>query len=262
MPSVLPGFEYDIFISYRQKDNKGDRWVSEFISALKTELEATFKEDISIFFDENPHDGLLETHDVGASLKDKLRCLIFIPIISQTYCDTKSFAWQHEFIVFNKMASKDRFGRDIKLANGNVASRILPVKIHDIDSEDKKNYESETGSVLRCIEFIFKQPGVNRPLKTDDNRKDNINGTIYRDQINKIADSIWSGWSRACVDLFKGKLREALELIIKTRDHLASGEPFAGWWLAQIAAYAGEEEAAYAEFTAVASLNISPWIIV
>lgn len=47
MSSVLPGFEYDIFISCRQKDNKGDSWVTEFINPLKTELEATFKEDIS-----------------------------------------------------------------------------------------------------------------------------------------------------------------------------------------------------------------------
>ena len=54
MPSLIQGFEYDIFISYRQKDNKGDRWVTEFVNALKTELEATFKEDISIYFDQNP----------------------------------------------------------------------------------------------------------------------------------------------------------------------------------------------------------------
>jgi hypothetical protein len=39
MVSIVPGYEYDIFISYRQKDNKGDRWVSEFVEALKTELE-------------------------------------------------------------------------------------------------------------------------------------------------------------------------------------------------------------------------------
>jgi hypothetical protein len=45
MASIIPGYEYDIFISYRQKDNKGGRqgarlsgatqfreagWVSEF----------------------------------------------------------------------------------------------------------------------------------------------------------------------------------------------------------------------------------------
>jgi hypothetical protein len=60
MTSIMPVYEYDIFISYRQKDNKGDRWVSEFVEALKTELESTFKEEISVYFDINPHDGLLE----------------------------------------------------------------------------------------------------------------------------------------------------------------------------------------------------------
>ena len=87
MASIIPGYEYDIFISNRQKDNKGERWVSEFVESLKTELESTFKEEISVYFDINPHDGLLETHDVNASLKEKLKCLVFIPIISRTYCD-------------------------------------------------------------------------------------------------------------------------------------------------------------------------------
>ena len=136
MASIIEGYNYDIFISYRQKDNKHDGWVSEFVDNLKGELEAAFKEEISLYFDINPHDGLLETHSVDRSLKDKLKCLIFIPIISRTYCDIKSFAWKHEFCVFNKLAKEDKFGKEIKLASGNVASRILPVKIHDLDPED------------------------------------------------------------------------------------------------------------------------------
>jgi hypothetical protein len=87
MPSIIPGYEYDIFISYRQKDNKQDGWVTEFINSLKNEIEATFKEDISKYFDENPFDGLGETHDVDDSLAKKLKCLIFIPIISKTVPD-------------------------------------------------------------------------------------------------------------------------------------------------------------------------------
>ena len=51
MASLIPGYHYDIFISYRQKDNRGDRWVSEFVDALKTELESTFKEEINVYFD-------------------------------------------------------------------------------------------------------------------------------------------------------------------------------------------------------------------
>jgi adenylate cyclase len=190
MASIVQGFEYDIFISYRQKDNKGDRWVSEFVEALKTELESTFKEDISVYFDINPHDGLLATHDVKASLKEKLKCLVFIPIISRTYCDPKSFAWEHEFKAFVEQASQDQFGLKVKLPGGNVASRILPIKIHDLDPEDKKLLENELGGVLRSIDFIFKSAGVNRPLNPSDNPDKNLNKTYYRDQVNKIANAI------------------------------------------------------------------------
>ena len=68
MTQITEGFEYDIFISYRQKDNKGDHWVTEFVNALKTELAATFKGDISIYFDEDPHDGLHQHHDVASEV--------------------------------------------------------------------------------------------------------------------------------------------------------------------------------------------------
>jgi tetratricopeptide (TPR) repeat protein len=191
MPSIIPDFNYDIFISYRQKDNKGERWVSEFVEALKTELESTFKEEISIYFDINPHDGLLETHDVGASLKEKLRCLVFIPIISRTYCDPRSFAWEHEFKAFVEQASQDQFGLKVKLPNGNVASRVLPIRIHDLDNADIKLCETVIGGMLRGVDFIYKSAGVNRPLRLKEEKpQDNLNDTLYRDQINKVANSI------------------------------------------------------------------------
>ena len=189
MPSLIPAFEYDIFISYRHNDNRSG-WVTEFVNALQEELASTIKEPLTIYFDKNPHDGLLETHNVDKSLEGKLKCLIFIPIISQTYCDTKSFAWEHEFCAFNKLAKEDKLGGDIKLSNGNVASRILPIKIHDLDLEDKTLLESELGGALRAIEFIYKEAGVNRPLKSTDNKNDNQNKTDYRNQVNKVANAI------------------------------------------------------------------------
>jgi len=191
MPSLIPGYEYDIFISYRQKDNQSDQWVTKFIESLKEEINATFKEDISIYFDENPHDGLHEHHEVDDSLREKLKCLIFIPIVSQTYCDPKCFAWEHEFKVFVEQAGRDQFGLKTKLSGGNVASRVLPVKIHDLDSEDEQLFESEVGGVMRSIDFIYKGTGVNRPLRDkEEHPDDNINRTIYRDQINKVANAI------------------------------------------------------------------------
>ncbi|MBN2396377.1 MAG: PD40 domain-containing protein [Candidatus Atribacteria bacterium] len=165
--------------------------MSEFVDSLKTELESTFKEEISVYFDINPHDGLLETHDVDESLKDKLKCLIFIPIISRTYCDPKAFAWEHEFKAFVDFASNDQFGLKVKLPSSNVASRVLPIIIYDLDKHDIRLCESVLGGVLRGVEFIYKSPGVNRPLRAnEDHPHDNINKTYYRDQVNKVANNI------------------------------------------------------------------------
>ena len=190
MPSIIQGFEYDIFISYRQKDNKGDRWVSEFVEALKTELESTFKDEVNTYFDINPHDGLLETHDVDASLSEKLRSLVFIPVISRTYCDPRSFAWEHEFRAFIRQAGQDKYGLKVTLHSGNVGSRILPVRIHELDDADRALLENELGGVLRAIDFTYREPGVNRPLTPSDDENKNLNGTKYRNQINKTANAV------------------------------------------------------------------------
>ncbi|MDZ4713945.1 MAG: HD domain-containing protein [Cytophagales bacterium] len=219
MPSLLPGFSNDIFLSYRHNDNRSG-WVTEFEEALRQELAATIKDSVSVYFDTNPHDGLLETHNVDKSLEGKLKSLIFIPILSQTYCDPKSFAWEREFVAFNQLAKEDQFGRDIRLGNGNVASRILPVKIHDLDAEDQELFEKECDGVLRAVDFIFRSPGVNRPLSAGDKREDNLNKTLYRDQINKVANAI-----KEIISVLKnpgkagtGKIRLPEELRAKSAD--------------------------------------------
>jgi TolB-like protein len=191
MASIIPGYQYDIFISYRHNDNRSG-WVTDFIAALQDELASTMKEPVSVYFDTNPHDGLLETHSVEKSLESKLKCLILIPVLSQTYCDPKCYAWQNELLPFNKFANEDSFGKDIKLKNGNYASRVLPIKIHDIEQRDINLFEKVTGSVLRSIDFIFQtSTGVNRPLRSnEDHPSDNLNKTYYRDQINKVANAI------------------------------------------------------------------------
>ncbi len=191
MPSILKEYEYDIFVSYRQNDNKYDNWVSEFVEKLRQELNATIKDKLSIYFDANPVDGLKETHLVGESLSSKIKSVIFIPIVSQTYCDTSSFAWQHEFQAFNRESEHDKLGRRIPLSNGNFASRILPVRIHEIDKEDVKLLEAELSGIMRSIDFIYRESGVNRPLRpVDDELGGGATGILYRNQINKLANAI------------------------------------------------------------------------
>jgi TolB-like protein len=84
----------------------------------------------------------------------------------------------------------DPLGKDIKLKNGNVASRILPVKIHDLDHDDTLLLQRELGGVLRSIEFIYRSAGVNRPLRLHDDKAENLNHTNYRDLVNKVANAV------------------------------------------------------------------------
>jgi hypothetical protein len=190
MASLVPGYEYDIFVSYRHNDNKYDGWVTEFVEKLQQELNATLKDKLGIFFDDNPSEGLHESHQVGETITNKIRTLIFIPIISQTYCDTKSFAWLQEFKAFKFESESDKLGRNIKLANGNIASRILPIKIHDIDTEDVKLLESELSGAMRSIDFIYRDAGVNRSLRPVDDEHAGTGKILYRNQINKLANAV------------------------------------------------------------------------
>lgn len=189
MSSTLPGFEYDIFISYRHNDNL-DGWATAFVLQLEKELKATLKNPVTIYFDSNPHDGLHDHHEVDDSLAQKLKSLILIPIVSRTYCDTNSFAWNNEFKVFVEQAKNDAIGSKVKVAGGNVANRVLPIRIHELNAEDVNLFELEMGGKMRSIDFIYKESGVNRPLQLSDTRSDNKAKTDYRNQINKLANAI------------------------------------------------------------------------
>jgi class 3 adenylate cyclase len=180
--SIIPDYDYDIHISYRYNDNKYDGWVSEFVEKLNQELGATLKDKLTVFFDKNPEEKR-ETQ--------KIKSLIFIPVISQTYCDTGSSVWKNEFSLFRDEIKNDSIGSMIKLPTGNMVSRVIPVKIHEIDTEDIKLLESVLAGGLRSIDFIYREEGVNRPLRPmDDEKHANPSRPMYRNQINKLANAI------------------------------------------------------------------------
>jgi TolB-like protein len=79
-----------------------------------------------------------------------------------------------------------------------------------LDNADIKLCESVLGGVLRGVEFIYAEPGVNRPLKPDDDEKINLNKTKYRNQINKVGNAIKeiiSGLKTEPVELAKEKIQ-------------------------------------------------------
>ncbi len=72
-----------------------------------------------------------------------------------------------------------------------MASRVLPICIHDLEPVDLNLVETHLEGKLRAIPFVFKSPGVNRPLRAhEEDPTKNLNHTIYRDQINKLAIAI------------------------------------------------------------------------
>ena len=189
--SIIPLFDYDVHISYRYHDNNYDGWVTEFVEKLNLELSATLKDKLTIFFDKNPEDKRVGFENEDGSTTSKINSLIFIPIISQTYCDETSPVWKNEFRIFKEEIKKDQLGSTIKLPNGNITSRVIPIRIHDIDTADVKLLESELSGGLRSIDFIYREQGVNRPLHpTDDDKHDNAQKPMYRNQINKLANAI------------------------------------------------------------------------
>ena len=189
--SIIPDYDCDIHISYRFNDNKYDGWVSEFVEKLNQELGATLKDKLSIFFDVNPEDKREVFQQPDGSYSHNIKSLIFIPIISQTYCDVNSPVWKNEFTVFQEEIKHDNIGSTLKLPNGNTASRVIPAKIHDIEIEDLKLLESELSGGLRSIDFIFREEGVNRPLRSvDDDKNAGPLKPMYRNQINKLANAI------------------------------------------------------------------------
>jgi hypothetical protein len=93
--------------------------------------------------------------------------------------------------VFVEQASNDQFGLKTKLSGGNVASRVLPIRIHDLDGRDITLFEAEIGSVMRPIDFIYQETGVNRPLRANEvNPSGNQNHTFYPNQVNKLANAV------------------------------------------------------------------------
>ena len=60
MTSHITGFEYKIIIGCLRKDYKHYSWGTEFVLNVSGELESSFKEEISVYLNINPHDGLLE----------------------------------------------------------------------------------------------------------------------------------------------------------------------------------------------------------
>jgi hypothetical protein len=190
MAALLSDFEYDIFISYRHND---EEWMADFIDRLQREVKMVVGRELRIYYDRDVKNGLNDTYQVRESLDHRvLSSVILMPLISATYCDTTKYSWNYEFLPFLEHAKKDRLGLNLTLLNRNVSSRILPLRTYDLEPNHSQLLAQTLGGFLRSIDFVYLAQGVNRPLrvKDEDWKPGTVNGLLYVDQINKVANTI------------------------------------------------------------------------
>jgi len=73
MASLIPGYEYDIFISYRHQDNNYGGWVTEFVANLKKAW-GDFKNDVYNPHDKSKEKGLLIHFQPNARETHEMKC--------------------------------------------------------------------------------------------------------------------------------------------------------------------------------------------
>jgi tetratricopeptide (TPR) repeat protein len=86
-----------------------------------------------------------------------------------------------------------------------------------LDNDDIKLCESVLGGVLRGIEFIYKESGIDKPLATEDDEKKNLNNTKFRIQIIKVAHAIKEiilGMKTESIQVFKEKEQTKESIIV------------------------------------------------
>lgn len=179
MSALTSAYKYDIYISYRRNEQIFE-WTKEFVNILKTEIEQIIKQPISIFL-ENGLDYSPEN----------VNSVLFIPIISNSYCVINKDNWINEFQYFKNSAINDSLGFLLPFQGNNLLNRILPIKINSISDSEYYVLEGEMDGRLKSIDFIFDAiEGVSRPLRPNDDVTFKIGTLLYRNQIIKTANII------------------------------------------------------------------------
>lgn len=82
--SVVPGFKYDLFVSYAHQNDRPWHWVSEFISTLKEELQGKSRE-FSIWWDPALRSGEDFNLAIGEAISESA---VFLSVLSPAYGDS------------------------------------------------------------------------------------------------------------------------------------------------------------------------------
>lgn len=172
--AVVSGFQYDLFVSYAHANDVpfqrgGEGWVTEFISALKAELEARSR-DFTLWFDPRLRSGDDFNLAIAQAISDSA---IFLSILSPAY-DDSSYC-KKELAEFRTQRHPS-FGLKV----GSL-SRMQAVLMEDL-SKDNWPPELRVTSPYRFFNEIGR---YNKPIREDES-------SPYVQGLWKSRNSIWA----------------------------------------------------------------------
>ncbi|MDH5399560.1 MAG: hypothetical protein OEX02_15530 [Cyclobacteriaceae bacterium] len=180
MPTSIPGFKYDVVISYCQKDNIYNGWVSEFANNLTWELRKIYGPKFSVCL-RDPNLPYENRHQ---------KSLVFIPVMSHRYCNPQGKEWISEFKKFVDDANGDDYGIELAREGKTAVHRVVPILINKLEDSKLALLEKETDSDIKPIELIYQSSVIDRPLMPSDQPPKNECNTIYANQLKKVARAV------------------------------------------------------------------------
>jgi hypothetical protein len=81
---IVPGFKYDLFVSYAHRNDRPWNWVSDFVATLKDELESKSR-DFKIWWDPGLRTGEDFNRAIAGAISESA---IFLSVLSTAYGDS------------------------------------------------------------------------------------------------------------------------------------------------------------------------------
>lgn len=170
--AYVPGYDYDVFVSYAHHDDKPDRgyetgWVTELVAGLRNQLAQDLGSEAIVWMD-HEHRGHEPAPEI---LKRVRRCATMISVLSPSFMNSK---WcQQELECFYETLQNHIHPRS--------DTRVFPVLPKEVEREKRP----PKLQALPGYRFLFKD--ANGVLHRADWRKDHGGGWEYHCELDRLS---------------------------------------------------------------------------
>lgn len=168
---VVPGFKYDLFVSYAHQNDRPWHWVTEFISTLKEELQSKSRE-FSAWWDPALRSGEDFNLAIGEAISESA---VFLSVLSLAYGDSTYCRREVE-----------EFRRQNHPAFGITVGSMSRMQAVVIEREfTKERWPPELRTTSPCRFFDDRCSLFSRPREFD-------SSSLWIQSLMQVKDSIWA----------------------------------------------------------------------